>query len=152
MNDGNSTEDLRNNRKADKIAFERFINDEDETMEPPLADEPEDMDEAWDDNLLTVPEKIQTALKRQMALYKRKSEILARLMDEASALKKKRKIMKAAKKKAVEVNCSKKVKALINTDLAFVREAQRKCDEMIVHERTEIEKVGAVITTLKSLL
>lgn len=152
MNDGKSQEDLRNDRKSDKIAFERFITDDDETMELSSGNDVDDMSEEWDDNLLTVPEKIETAIKRQLALYKRKSEILTRLMDEEAALKKKRQIMKAAKKKADEANCSKKVRLLINTDLAFVSEARSKCNEMIEHERTEIEKIGAVITTLKTLL
>jgi hypothetical protein len=152
MNDGNTAEDLRNDKKSDKIAFERFITDDDESIESTPGDAVEAIGAEWDANPLTIPEKIETAIERQMALYKRKSEILSRLMEEEAALKKKRRIMKAAKKKADEANCSKKIRTLINADLAFVREARKKCNEMIAHERNEIEKTGAVITTLKSLL
>jgi uncharacterized radical SAM superfamily Fe-S cluster-containing enzyme len=152
MNDGNSAEDLRNDKKSDKIAFERFISDDDQFMELSSGDDVEGFGDEWEDHLLTIPEKIETAIKRQMTLYKRKSEILSRLMEEEAALKKKRRIMKAAKKKADEANSHKEIRTLINADLAFVSEARKKCNEMIVHEKTEMAKIGAVITTLKSLL
>jgi hypothetical protein len=152
MKEKENHDDFSSNKKIDKAAFERYVSNGDEP-EMLINSITEKVFESQADELNPEPDsKIDNALQKQLSLYRRKNEILSRLFEEEQSLKKKRKILKQALKKAEEKNLSKMVISLIKEDLVFVDRAWKKCKELIINEKAGIEKTGAVITTLKSLL
>jgi len=152
MKKKNSPEDFSGKGLKDKNDFERFDSGYETAPDDTEKLQSTAIESQLEEELISVPEKIQVALEKQLALYKRKSEILARLHEEEQMQKKKRKVIKAALKKAVEKKLDKAIISLIKDDLVFVSEAREKCNEMISNERIELEKIAAIITTLKTLI
>lgn len=95
-------------------------------------------------------ERVRALLEKQIRVYERKSEILDRLEKEMKTLKSKRRVARAALKKAKEQKLDKDVTRLIKTDIGYIDEATDRCKEMIRTGRKEIKKIGSLINLLDS--